>query len=80
MCREGFSSVQQHTIVLCFASFCVFRIMYEFLAVNTTMNKINNTGVCFTWFLLSLHVVGHTDMDPCQLVTQTFSNYSILFK
>jgi hypothetical protein len=30
--------------------------MYEFLTVNTTMNKINNTGVCFTWFVLSLHV------------------------
>jgi hypothetical protein len=27
--------------------------MYELLTVNTTVNKINNIGICFTWFLLS---------------------------
>jgi hypothetical protein len=49
LCRNVTAVTNTHVAIDEF----VYRI---FFAVNTTMNKINNTGVCFTYSLLSLHV------------------------
>jgi hypothetical protein len=46
--------------------------MYEFLAVNTTMNKINNTGVCLSGFYKILQLL------KLLLVTVVFYSYEFI--
>jgi hypothetical protein len=47
---DAWSVTSIPSITLCFASCCVFRIMYRFSSVNKTINEVNNTGVCLRSF------------------------------